>query len=81
MKNTKKKIKKNNNTKKEIKIKGELINENIEGWKIIHIHGNAFERGFAHGFLLYKELKRVLKTVPFIIKKTLNILSLLIMIN
>jgi hypothetical protein len=73
MKNTIKNIKKNNNTKKNINIKGSLINENSEGWKIIHIYGNAFERGFAHGVLLYKELKRVLKTVPFIVKKTLRI--------
>jgi len=73
MNNTIKKYKKNNNTKKQININGNLKNQKIEGWKIIHIYGNAFERGFAHGFLLYKELKRVLKTVPFIIKKTLHI--------
>lgn len=73
MKNTIKNIKKNNKTKKKLIINGDLINENLDGWKIIHIYGNAFERGFAHGFLLYKDLKRVLKTIPFIIKKTLNV--------
>ena len=73
MKNTIKNDKKNNKTKKQIIINGNIINENLEGWKIIHIYGNAFERGFAHGFLLFKELKRVLKTVPFIIKTTLHV--------
>jgi hypothetical protein len=73
MKKTIKNINKVNQTKKVLNINGNIINENIEGWKVLHIYGNAFERGFAHGFLLFKELKRVLKTLPFIIKKSLNI--------
>jgi hypothetical protein len=73
MKNTIKNIKQNNKTKKQLVINGDLINENLEGWKIIHIYGNAYERGFAHGFLLYKELKRVIKTFPFIVKNSLKV--------
>jgi hypothetical protein len=44
-----------------------------EGWKIIHIYGNAYERGFAHGYLLHKELKRILKSFPFVVKRELKI--------
>jgi hypothetical protein len=73
MKNTIKNIKKNNNTKKQFVVNGNLINENIEGWKIVHIYGNAYERGFAHGFLLYKELKHVIKTFHFIVKNSLKV--------
>jgi len=77
MKTTKKIIKKTNKkTRKqciENHINGNIIDENKEGWKIIHIYGNPFERGYAHGFLLYKELKRVLKTLPFIVEKSLKI--------
>jgi len=74
MKNTKKINSANNKkTKKNPCVNGNVINENKEGWKIVHIYGNPFERGIAHGFLLYKELKRVIKTLSFIVKKSLGI--------
>ena len=44
-----------------------------DGWIIIEIHGNAYQRGFSHGELLYKELQKVLYLFPFIVKTELNI--------
>jgi hypothetical protein len=49
------------------------INNNEEGWKVVHIFGNPFERGFAHGVLLVKDLHRVCKSFPFIIKEQFGI--------
>lgn len=54
-------------TRREPPISGRIIKENQHGWKIIHIHGTPYERGFAHGFLLYKELARLQYTYPFIV--------------
>ena len=54
-------------TKKNIKLNGKIISKK-EGWVSIHIYGEPFERGFAHGSLLYKELKRVYFILPFLIK-------------
>jgi len=48
-------------------IKGHIIKENQAGWKTIHIEGSPYERGFAHGYLLYDELANTLKIYPFII--------------
>lgn len=52
-------------TRKRLAINGELLEEK-GGWKKIHIYGEPYDRGYAHGVLLYKELKRakeVLKVV------------------
>jgi hypothetical protein len=52
-------------TRKRLAISGELLEEK-GGWKKIHIYGEPYDRGYAHGVLLYKELKRakeVLKTI------------------
>jgi hypothetical protein len=58
---------KKNRTQKNRKhtISGSVIKENKEGWKIVEVHGKPFERGFAHGFLLYKELAKALEIFPF----------------
>ena len=45
-------------TRKRLAINGELLEEK-GGWKKIHIYGEPYERGYAHGVLLYKELKKV----------------------
>jgi hypothetical protein len=45
-------------TRKRLAINGELLEEKA-GWKKIHIYGEPYDRGYAHGLLLYKELKRV----------------------
>ena len=50
------------------KIKGKII-ENKGGWTILEIHGDPYERGYAHGKLLWKELLRVVKSLPFMIKQ------------
>jgi hypothetical protein len=38
------------------------------GWIRIKIHGNAFERGFAHGYLLAKELQEIKDAFAFILE-------------
>ena len=38
-------------------INGEIILEK-EGWKKVHVYGDPYEIGYAHGYLLSKELKR-----------------------
>jgi hypothetical protein len=41
-------------------------------WKILHVYGEPYSRGFAHGYLLRTELKSVLKSFPFMVKKHLE---------
>lgn len=48
------------------------ILSNRNGWKSLYVYGDAYERGFAHGYLLYDELKRVTKIFPFILKEQLK---------
>lgn len=38
------------------------------GWKIVSISGSAFERGVSHGKKLYKELRQVVRYLPFLVK-------------
>lgn len=64
--------KKNNKTMKKIKINGSIIGEK-SGWKIVEIYGEPFKRGYAHGYLLSKELMTVQQVLPFIVKSQLNI--------
>jgi len=40
-----------------------------QGWLILHIHGNAHDRGFSHGTLLKNELQKVLTIFPFVVKR------------
>jgi hypothetical protein len=64
----------NRNTKtKKNHISGKIIHNNQEGWKVIHIYGTDYERGYAHGVLLVKDLHRVCKSFPFIIKEQFEI--------
>jgi hypothetical protein len=75
-KNKSKNNTKHNITRKNIEIKkiihGSIIDEK-EGWIIAHIFGEPYERGFAHGYLLKNELKKVLHILPFIVKEQLHI--------
>ena len=74
MSKTKKYIRNNTKTKKNLNsIYGKIIHNNQEGWKVIHIYGNPYKRGFAHGKLLVKDLHRVCKSLPFIVKQQLEI--------
>ena len=50
---------------------GSMIEEK-NGWKSLYIYGEPYERGFAHGYHLYDELKRVLKILPFAVKEILH---------
>ena len=62
-----------NHTRKNKKqnIHGEVLAIN-EGWKKIRIYGDPYERGYAHGFLLARELKTVKRTLTFIIREFLK---------
>jgi hypothetical protein len=73
MKTRKIKIKKRCRTYKEKVngICGDMIEEK-NGWKTLYVYGDAYERGFAHGYLLCDELKRVLKVLPFVVKEVLH---------
>lgn len=61
--------KKNTHTRKRriIKVQGKMI-EKKEGWTVFEMRGNPYERGYAHGRLLWKEMGRVVKSLPFIVK-------------
>jgi len=43
-----------------------------EGWKILTISGDPFERGYSHGYLLKNDLQRVIFIMPFVVKKQLH---------
>lgn len=58
-------------TKKHININGTILSKK-EGWISVHVYGDPYERGFAHGVLLYKELKQNYFILPFIIKTVIN---------
>lgn len=59
-------------SKKKTIIQGNIIEEK-NGWIVAHIFGEPYERGFAHGYLLKNELKKVLNVLPFIVKEQLHI--------
>ena len=62
------------NVSKEIrnKIQGQLLYEK-QGWKVIKIHGNPFERGYAHGIILWKELKQIKNIFSRIVEDQLKV--------
>lgn len=69
--------KKNKKKQKTMKIKNNKIQGNIiskkEGWVTLHVYGEPYQRGYAHGFLLHKEMKNVIKMFSFIIKKDFQV--------
>lgn len=73
----KRKQKENMYTRKNTRKLKELIHGEIiykkEGWKYINIYGNPYQRGFAHGYLLFKEIKEIMKILPFLVKKDFKI--------
>lgn len=71
---TKKHIKKNNKTKKNTSriISGKIL-QKTDGWIVAEIRGSPYERGFAHGYLLYKELRLLKRLLPFILQKELKV--------
>ncbi|MEM2387639.1 MAG: C45 family autoproteolytic acyltransferase/hydrolase, partial [Candidatus Thermoplasmatota archaeon] len=64
----------------EIPIEGNSVYENacrynIQGWIYVHIEGDAYKRGYQHGWLLYAEItdmiyrwSNIIHNCPFIIK-------------
>ena len=69
----KRKMSHKNQTRKQSIICGKILQENHEGWKIIEIHGDPYERGFAHGYLLHQELTTVLKKLPFMVNHEIEV--------
>lgn len=43
------------------------------GWKTIHVYGTPYERGYAHGYLLRKEMARVPQVLRFVVKHELEV--------
>lgn len=55
-------------------IKGHIIkSKTINGWITIKIHGKPYERGFSHGRILSKEIKKVFEIFPFMIEQEFDI--------
>ena len=67
------KTKKNRTIKKyKNEIHGRIISIK-EGWKTMYIFGNAYQRGFAHGYLLKDELVKNKKVLLFLLKHDMKI--------
>lgn len=68
------KLYKNNTSKKPhvSKIHGKLITEK-DGWVVLQIYGDPFQRGFAHGRLLKSHIEKVRRVLYFFIKNELKI--------
>lgn len=54
--------------RRNLKIQG-VVEGVKEGWKMVHIWGAPYERGYAHGALLHKELTEVFRIFPFVVEK------------
>jgi len=63
----------NKNITMKIRCNGHIEQINQDGWKIIKIYGKPFERGFAHGYLLFRELLRVKTVFSFLLENEMNI--------
>jgi len=72
MTTAKKHLHKHKTTHKRVCVNG-TIDEVNEGWKTITIYGEPYERGFAHGYLLKNELKRMISTLTFLVKDEMDI--------
>ena len=55
-----------------IEVSGHIVKENNHGWKTICVYGSPYDRGFAHGFLLYEELERTFRSYPFLVEKKIG---------
>lgn len=65
-----------NHNNKTLKLRNLLsgrIIEKKEGWIILQINGEPYDRGFAHGFLLKNELKHTMKVLQFLLKQELRV--------
>jgi hypothetical protein len=50
-----------------------FLQQSTEGWVNITIYGGPYERGFAHGYLLKNELRRVKTVFPFLITDVIEV--------
>lgn len=55
--------------RKQVPMFGNVIQEK-NGWKTLYLHGNAYDRGYAHGFLLYHEIKKTMRNFEFFLEET-----------
>ena len=53
-------------------IQGKILQHDQHGWKVVHIYGDAYDRGYAHGHLLRGELKYVVAKLHFLITVILD---------
>jgi len=77
---TKKRVNKNNKTRRKRKrenAKAPVVQGSIlfmkEGWKVIHVYGDAFSRGYSHGYLLREEMAKIPRILRFVVKHELEI--------
>jgi len=59
-------------TKKHHQINGRFVSIK-EGWKTIEVYGEPFQMGYAHGYLLAEDLKKIKDFFVFIVKDELKI--------
>ena len=64
--------KKHNITKRLIHVSGYIESQHA-GWKQLVIYGIPQQRGFAHGFLLHREIKEVQRKLPFLVKQEIQV--------
>jgi hypothetical protein len=50
-----------------------FIHDRKGGWVNITVFGEPYERGFAHGYLLKDDLKRMMKVFPFLITDVIEV--------
>jgi hypothetical protein len=67
---------KNHKYRRTRKRKNSVLNGNViqekNGWKIVYLHGNAYDRGYAHGSLLYREIKKAMRNFEFFLEETFH---------
>jgi len=63
----KKKGRHKNTRKQRNKIHGSILSKK-QGWTTIHVYGDPFERGYAHGHLLRNYLKKIPRILKFVVK-------------
>jgi len=60
-----------NKTRKNTKISGKILS-NRDGWIIAEICGSPYERGYANGYLFYRQFKLLKNILPFIVEKEIK---------
>ena len=71
-KTTRNSRKKNKTLKNHASISGKIFSQR-EGWIIMQIYGSPFERGYAHGYLLRKQLSNIETQLDFLLEQDMKI--------